>query len=101
VTPPSTLAARNVATSGASLRVSVASGVLGFGIYHGGDIETCMRFLDKALAQVRQGLRPAEAAAELVGECLRLDRPCPGFGHRIHTADRVQRGCSRWRTSSN
>ncbi|RPJ55039.1 MAG: citryl-CoA lyase, partial [Acidobacteria bacterium] len=87
VTPPSTLAARNVATSGAPLRASVASGVLGFGFYHGGDIETCMRFLEKALARVREGDRPADAAADLVGECLRQDRPCPGFGHRIHTAD--------------
>ncbi|MFB3854535.1 MAG: citryl-CoA lyase [Vicinamibacterales bacterium] len=87
VTPPSTLAARNVATTGAPLRASVASGVLGFGMYHGGDIESCMRFLDKALARVREGVRPADAAAELVNECLRMDRPCPGFGHRIHTAD--------------
>jgi len=87
VTPPSTLAARNVATSGAPLRASVASGVLGFGMYHGGDIETCMRFLGKALGRVREGARPADAAAEVVAECLRTDRPCPGFGHRIHTAD--------------
>jgi len=87
VTPPSTLAARNVATSGAPLRASVAAGVLGFGMYHGGDIETCMRFLEQGLARVRAGASPHEAAAALVGECLRTDRPCPGFGHRIHSAD--------------
>ncbi len=37
-TPPSTLAARNAATTGASLRGSVAAGVLGFGPHYGGDV---------------------------------------------------------------
>ena len=46
VTPPSTLAARNVATSGAPLKDCVAAGILAFGPHHGGDIESCMRFLD-------------------------------------------------------
>ena len=49
VTPPSTLAARNVATSGAPLKDSVAGGILAFGPHHGGDIESCMRFLDSGL----------------------------------------------------
>ena len=54
-TPPSTLAARNTATTGAPLRACVASGVLGFGRYHGGDIESCMHFLDAGLTLVRAG----------------------------------------------
>src|SRR5215468_5236670 len=54
-TPPSTLAARNTATTGAPLRACVASGVLGFGRYHGGDIESCMQFLDAGLEMVRKG----------------------------------------------
>ena len=54
-TPPSTLAARNTATTGAPLRACVAAGVLGFGRYHGGDIESCMQFLDSGLALVREG----------------------------------------------
>ena len=49
VTPPSTLAARNVATSGAPLKDCVAAGILAFGPHHGGDIESCMRFLDSGL----------------------------------------------------
>ncbi len=49
-TPPSTLAARNTATTGAPLRACVAAGVLGFGRYHGGDIESCMQWLDAGLA---------------------------------------------------
>src|SRR5712671_7061482 len=53
VTPPSTLAARNVATSGAPLKDSVAAGMLAFGPHHGGDIESCMRFLDVGLTMMR------------------------------------------------
>src|ERR1700754_375753 len=52
-TPPSTLAARNTATTGAPLRACVAAGLLGFGRYHGGDIESCMQFLDTGLELVR------------------------------------------------
>ncbi len=87
VTPPSTLAARNVATSGAKLRVAVASGVLGFGMYHGGDIEGCMRFLQAGLAKVREGATFTEAAQGLVRSSIEAGRRPPGFGHRIHTAD--------------
>src|SRR5437879_3555504 len=46
VRAPSTPAARNGATSGAPLKASVAAGVLAFGPRHGGDVESCMRFLD-------------------------------------------------------
>ena len=40
VTPPSTLATRNVATAGAPLKDCVAAGILAFGPRHGGDIES-------------------------------------------------------------
>src|SRR3989441_1280391 len=71
VTPPSTLAARNVATSGAPMKDCVAAGVLAFGPHHGGDIETCMRFLDTGLALVRSGRTPKDAASTLVEQCVR------------------------------
>jgi len=87
VTPPSTLAARNVATSGAPLKDSVASGILAFGPHHGGDIETCMRFLDSGLALVRAGKSPQQAAEVLVDQSLRSGEVPPGFGHRFHTRD--------------
>ncbi len=74
-TPPSTLAARNTATTGASLRACVAAGVLGFGRYHGGDIESCMEFLDAGLALVRR--------AVVVHRSGRADcRPMEGDGRR-------------------
>ncbi len=88
VTPPSTLAARNVAASGAPLKDSVAAGILAFGPYHGGDIETCMRFLDQGLSLVRSGESIHDAAEQLVVECLaKGTTPPPGFGHRLHTQD--------------
>src|SRR5207342_1263963 len=71
VTPPSTLAARNVATSGAPLKDCVAAGILAFGPHHGGDIESCMRFLDTGLTMVRAGRSQQEAAAKLVDDCIR------------------------------
>ena len=86
-TPPSTLAARNTATTGAALRACVASGVLGFGRYHGGDIESCMHFLDAGLDLVRDGLSYHDAAEQIVNKCLESDEPIPGFGHRFHTRD--------------
>jgi citryl-CoA lyase len=87
VTPPSTLAARNVATSGAPLKDCVAAGILAFGPHHGGDIESCMRFLDAGLTLVRSGRTLQEAADAIVEECAREHQVPPGFGHRFHTRD--------------
>jgi len=86
-TPPSTLAARNTATTGASLRACVASGILGFGKYHGGDIESCMHFLDEGLELVRGGSSYREAADVVVERALLSEEGVPGFGHRFHTRD--------------
>ena len=87
VTPPSTLAARHVASTGSPLCSAVAAGVLAFGTYHGGDIEACMRCLQEGLSLHHTGM-PYEAVARTL-----LERHCgsgptpPGFGHRIHTRD--------------
>src|ERR1044072_2758552 len=71
VTPPSTLAARNVAVSGAPLKDSVAAGLLAFGPRHGGDVESCMRFLDGGLTFVRNGKSMQDAAAAIVDDYAR------------------------------
>src|SRR5262249_56477134 len=47
VTPPSTLAARNVATSGAPLKDCVAAGILALGPHHGRGVESLIRSLDR------------------------------------------------------
>ena len=86
-TPPSTLAARNTATTGAPLRACVAAGVLGFGRYHGGDIESCMQFLDAGLEMKRAGASYREAAYKIIERCLADGEAIPGFGHRFHTRD--------------
>lgn len=86
-TPPSTLAARNIATTGASLRAAVAGGLLGYGKYHGGDIESCMHFLDAGLAHVRKGASYRDAAAAIIEEYSGMEEGIPGFGHRFHTRD--------------
>ncbi len=86
-TPPSTLAARNTATTGAPLRACVAAGVLGFGRHHGGDIETCMTFLDAGLELVRSGATYRAAAEAILERCVGAGDAIPGFGHRFHTRD--------------
>jgi citrate synthase len=86
-TPPSTLAARNTATTGAPLRACVAAGVLGFGRFHGGDIESCMQFLDAGLELVRAGRSYHDAAQEIVTRWSVQGEALPGFGHRFHTRD--------------
>src|SRR5256712_11149230 len=48
-TPPSALAARTVASTGASLSASVAAGIMSINRHHGGAIEDCARQL-KAIA---------------------------------------------------
>jgi citrate synthase len=87
VTPPSTLAARNVATSGAPLKDCVAAGILAFGPHHGGDIESCMRFLDRGLVIARGGKTLEQAAEAIVSESVGDSEIPPGFGHRFHTRD--------------
>src|SRR5258705_10871099 len=78
VTPPSTLAARNVATSGAPLKDCVAAGVLAFGPHHGGDIQSRMRFLDTGLVLMRSGRSFQEAAETLAVASVRDGQTPPG-----------------------
>lgn len=87
-TPPSTLAALNTATTGASIRGAVAAGVLGFGRYHGGDALACRALLDEGLEASRAGKSMADAARVLAARLVETnDIPPPGFGHRFHTID--------------
>jgi citrate synthase len=86
-TPPSTLAARNAATTGASIRGAVAAGVLAFGRHYGGDVLACRGRLDEGLKLARE--EPlASAAAEMAARLVQAHEiPPPGFGHRYHTID--------------
>ncbi len=86
-TPPSALAARTAASTGATLSASIASGVLSINRYHGGAIEGCMRLLLEAIDRLDEDRSPSEVAAEMLAELKAQKRRAPGFGHRIHTDD--------------
>jgi len=87
VTPPSTLAARHVASSGSPLCSAVAAGILAFGNYHGGDIEAVMRCLQEGISLHHGGMSYEDAARTLLEKYCGSGPTPPGFGHRIHTRD--------------
>lgn len=87
-TPPSVLAARTVASTGASLSQSVAAGIMSINKSHGGAIEDCARQLGRIIARAdEQGQDLAAAAAAELAEMKAKKQRMSGFGHRIHTND--------------
>ena len=89
VTPPSTMAARNVATTGAPVRAAAAAGVLALGspLGGGGSIAGCIRFLDEGLALVGEWVSYDDAARRIVEHAHAKGQTPPGFGHRFHNSD--------------
>ncbi len=89
VTPPSTLAARNVATTGAPTRAAAAAGVLAFGspLGGGGSIDACFHFLEQGLGLVGEWVSYDDAARRLVEQLHEEGHVPPGFGHRFHSQD--------------
>src|SRR6266700_7124438 len=87
-TPPSALAVRTVASTGASLSASVAAGIMSINRHHGGAIEDCARQL-KAIADLaaRESIPLEEAAARTLAAMRETGERMPGFGHRYHTKD--------------
>lgn len=91
-TPPSCLAARTVASTGASLSQSVAAGIASINRHHGGAIEDCARYLGRVLecVKMKAGDRLKALDDVAAAEVARIkgsgDR-ISGFGHRIHTKD--------------
>jgi len=87
-TPPSSLAARTIASTGAELNAAVAGGILAISHYHGGAIEACMTVLHDAVNHQREKGTTVEEAAEWVVESYRNARKrISGYGHRLHTQD--------------
>lgn len=87
-TPPSAIASRNAASTGAPLNAAIASGVLAVNRHHGGAVEDCMLLLERTLAEKEnQGQTIDRAAEMLVTATLAAGKRLPGFGHRIHTRD--------------
>src|SRR6267378_2022990 len=87
-TPPSALAARTVASTGASLSTSVAAGIMSINRHHGGAIEDCARHLGLIVKRSAGSGDPMErAAAAILDDLKEAGERMPGFGHRYHTKD--------------
>ncbi len=88
VTPPSCQAAITVATTGAALNASIASGILAINEFHGGAIEKGMGILQAAVELVKkENLSADEAAGRTVKSYLDRKQKIMGYGHRFHTND--------------
>jgi succinyl-CoA synthetase alpha subunit len=87
-TPPSALAARTTASTGASLSAAVAAGIMSINRHHGGAIEDCARQL-KAIADraTREKISIEDAATRTLAAMRETDERMSGFGHRVHTKD--------------
>jgi citrate synthase len=93
VTPPSTHAARIVASAGVPLPTAVAAGILAVGDVHGGAIEEGAHILQEWVKAMHDNAWSFEKTALQLVETLSHEKKrMPGFGHRIHTSDpRTQR----------
>jgi citrate synthase len=88
VTPPTTHAARLVASAGVPLPTAVAAGVLAIGDVHGGAIEDGARILQGWVKKGKEkGWSDQATAHELLKHLSDTDKRMPGFGHRIHSQD--------------
>ena len=83
-TPPSTLSARNVYSSGNTLNAAVAGGVLSIGDVHGGAIEKCARILQE---WSKKSGEISPLSREMVSDFIYNKKRIPGFGHRLHETD--------------
>src|SRR4030095_16781191 len=87
-TPPSALAARTTASTGASLSAAVAAGIMSINRHHGGAIEDCARQLKKiADRDACESILIDEAATRTLATMREAGERMPGFGHRVHTKD--------------
>jgi succinyl-CoA synthetase alpha subunit len=87
-TPPSALAARTVASTGATLSASVAAGIMSINRHHGGAIEDCARQLKEiADRATTESISMDEAARRTLAAMRETGERMPGFGHRLHTKD--------------
>lgn len=80
VTPPSTLTARTLTSTGNDLNSALAGGVLAISRIHGGAIEGCMDVLKEG---VEHDIKPQDMVRIKKEKGERI----PGFGHRIHKQD--------------
>lgn len=83
VEPSSVVAARNIYSGGSPVQAAVAGGVLAFGEYHGGAIESAMETFKK--------YQPL-SSKQLNEDFTKSGKRVSGFGHRLYDMDpRTQR----------
>lgn len=88
VTPPSSQAARVVASGGVPMPTAIAAGLMAVGDFHGGAIEKGALFLQEGVKRMKAEEKDIEEmAALLVKESKERGQRILGFGHRIHTDD--------------
>lgn len=95
LTPPSTQVARLMASAGSPLTSCVSGGLMAFGKYHAGAMESSMKILQEVVKNGSGKIRgPLESKGDiesvakiLVDKFLSNDEKIPGFGHRYHTED--------------
>jgi citrate synthase len=86
--PPSVLAARTVASTGAELNSAVAAGVSAISRYHGGAIEEGMKLFQEIAKRIEEKkASEEEVVSEILKEMKQKGKRASGFGHRIHTQD--------------
>jgi len=85
--PPSVLAARTVASTGAELNAAVAAGVLAINRFHGGAIEEGQRLFLEIARRAPDAAGESEAIKAVLEEMKAKGRRASGYGHRIHTRD--------------
>ena len=85
VTPPSTQAARIMASTGSPLHACIAGGLLAFGKNHAGAIEHAMKILQEGVIKAENNINTV--ADEIVDYFIKNDKKVFGFGHRYHNED--------------
>jgi citrate synthase len=87
-TPPSTLSAITVASTGSPLNAAVAAGILAIAEFHGGAIEECMQLLNSAMQMMTADKMSAgDTAQKIIAGYRQQKKRLSGFGHRVHTDD--------------
>jgi len=88
ITPPSTQAARTMASAGSPVASCLAGGLLAFGENHAGAIEISMKVMQEAIKYKNNSdLTHDLLANKLVNHFLDNGKKVPGFGHRYHNED--------------
>lgn len=86
--PPSVLAARTVASTGAELNAALAGGILAISRFHGGAIEAAMHMFHKIGNKMDEnGSDMTAAVRDELTAMKAAKKRASGFGHRVHTRD--------------